>query len=96
MKILREQDAKRLAMQKAIANGHEMRPWRRAQGSHFRSRSSCKLCGQELLVISTVMEPSEAERLKAADAIIGLYERSVTNVDYTYASGVALMRCTGR
>lgn len=96
MKILREQDAKRLAMQKATANGHDMRPWRRHSTAHFFNRSSCKRCGQELLVVSRMMEPVEVDRMNNAGTIIGSFERDITGADYTYVSGGALLRCAVR
>lgn len=96
MNILREKDAKRLAMQKAAANGHDMRPWRRQPSAHFYNRSTCKRCGHDLLVVSKMMEPDEADRMKNARTIIGAFERDTTGADFTCVSGGALIRCAGR
>lgn len=96
MQVLREQDAKRIATQKAVQGGHLMRPWRHHPSNHHRIRASCKRCGAELLVISEMLEPEHAESMKAQGTVIGRFERpTATDMDFTYISGGALLRCTG-
>lgn len=96
MDMLTEADAKRIAMQKAIANGHDMRPWRRDRSAHFYNRSSCRRCRAELLVISKEIDPDQAERMKRDGVTIGEFAgmRSLPKGNYTYASGGALLRCS--
>ncbi len=92
MEFLKISDAKRIAMEKANLNGHEMRPWRRYNGAPYRIRSSCKLCGCELLVLSSGdIDTDTAIRMKELGIVIGHSE--VLGTNFTYIEGPALSRC---
>ena len=90
MEKLTEPNAKTEAVRRASLNGHQMGPWRRHPGNHFRSRSICKFCGQDLIIVSEILDPIFAEDMLSTGHIIGRWERTATDVDFTYAEGGAL------
>jgi hypothetical protein len=96
MEVLTEQNAKTMAMQQAQQYGHDMRPWRRMRSAHHNSVSTCRKCGREMRVISTIIEQQEAERWKENGVIIGQFQGGLPNVDYTYVSSYLATPCSGR
>lgn len=94
MDVLKIADAKERALVAARANGHTMRRWVRGRAEYYRC--SCKKCGSQLVVRSTVLEDGAAERAEKAGVIIGHCEFGQRGWDFTLVEGMALAPCRMR